>query len=157
MKILHVIPAVSPKYGGPSLALVPMCKALIEAGVDIQIASTDAEPCGRIPFELGIQTSYQGVPGIFFQKQGRGSFTYSLPLARWLTKNVSAFHVVHIHGVFSHVCLTAARACQRQGVPYLIRPLGHIESWSLAQKPLSVRPQLSITSAQAKRNCPNRR
>ncbi len=136
MKILHVIPAVSPKYGGPSLALVPMCKALIEAGVDIQIASTDAEPCGRIPFELGIQTSYQGVPGIFFQKQGRGSFTYSLPLARWLTKNVSAFHVVHIHGVFSHVCLTAARACQRQGVPYLIRPLGHIESWSLAQKPL---------------------
>ena len=136
MKILHVIPAVSPKYGGPSQALVPMCRALIAAGVDIQIASTDAEPGGRLPLELGRATSHNGVPGIFFRKQGKGSFTYSLPLARWLTKNVSAFHVVHIHGVFSHVCLSAARACQRQGVPYLIRPLGHIESWSLAQKPL---------------------
>src|SRR2546430_11500751 len=91
MKILHVIPAVSPKYGGPSQALVPMCRALIAAGVDIQIASTDAEPGGRLPLELGRATSHNGVPGIFFRKQGKGSCTYSLPLARWLTKNVSAF------------------------------------------------------------------
>jgi glycosyltransferase involved in cell wall biosynthesis len=139
MKVLHVIPAVSPKYGGPSEALVPMCKALLKRGIDVQIASTDAEPGGRISVELGTPTSYKGVPGIFFKKQGRGSFTYSLPLARWLSKNVSRFHVVHIHGVFSHVCLAAARGCQRQGVPYLLRPLGHIESWSLAQKPLRKR------------------
>ncbi len=136
MRVLHVIPAVSPKYGGPSEALVPMCQALLRRGIEVQIASTDAEPGGRIPFELGIETSHKGIPGIFFRKQGTGSFTYSLPLARWLAQNVSAFHAVHIHGVFSHVCLAAARACQRQGVPYLIRPLGHIESWSLAQKPL---------------------
>ena len=152
MKVLHVIPAVSPKYGGPSLALVPMCKALIAAGVDIQIASTDAEPGGRIPFELGIQTPYKGVPGIFFRKQGRGSFTYSLPFARWLAKNVSAFDVVHIHGVFSHVCLTAARVCQRQGAPYLVRPLGHIEPWSLAQKPLRKKLFLKTGGAGMLRN-----
>jgi glycosyltransferase involved in cell wall biosynthesis len=152
MKILHVIPAVSPKFGGPSHALVPMCKALMAAGVDVQIASTDAEPSGRLPLELGRATSYKGVPGIFFKKQGRGSFTYSLPLARWLTQNVSAFYVVHIHGVFSHVCLTAARACQRQGVPYLIRPLGHIESWSLAQKPLRKKLFLKTGGAGMLRN-----
>src|SRR2546430_3245120 len=38
--------------------------------------------------------------------------------------------------LFPYTTLFRSRACQRHGVPYLIRPLGHIESWSLAQKPL---------------------
>ncbi len=136
MKVLHVIPAVSPKYGGPSQALVPMCKALLARGVEVQIASTNAEPRGRMPFELETPTTYEGVPAIFFRLQGKGSFTFSSQIARWLNQNVSAFDVVHIHGVFSQACLAAAKSCQRHGVPYLVRPLGHIEPWSLAQKPL---------------------
>jgi glycosyltransferase involved in cell wall biosynthesis len=134
MKVLHVIPAVSPKYGGPSHALVPMCKALLARGVDVQIASTDAEPGGRLPLELETPTTYEGVPAIFFKTQG-GRFTYSPRIARWLNQNVSAFDVVHIHGVFSHACLSAARACQRLDIPYIIRPLGNLEQWSLSQKP----------------------
>src|SRR5205814_840266 len=49
-------------------------------------------------------------------------------------------------------CLAASRACQRQGVPYLIRPLGHIESWSLAQKPLRKKLFLKIGGASMLRN-----
>src|SRR5437016_1171802 len=152
MKILHLIDAVSPKYGGPSQALVPMCKALIAAGVDVRIASTDAEPGGRIPLKLEALTSYKLVPAIFFHTHGKGSFTFSLRLARWLDASVSAFDVVHIHGVFSHACLAAARACQRQGVPYLIRPLGHIEPWSLAQKPFRKTLFLNMGGASMLRN-----
>src|SRR2546427_1570843 len=84
MKVLHVIPAVSPKYGGPSHALVPMCKALMAAGVDVQIATTDAEPHGHLQVELGTQTEFQGVPAIFFRKEVSESFKYSPGLARWL-------------------------------------------------------------------------
>lgn len=136
MKVLHVIPAVSPKYGGPSQALLSLCQALQAKGVEVQIASTDGEPGGRMALELETPTTHEGVPAIFFRLQGRGSFTYSSRIAHWLEQNVSAFDVVYIHGVFSQACLAAAKACQRRGVPYLVRPLGHIEPWSLAQKPL---------------------
>ncbi len=136
MKVLHVIPAVSPKYGGPSQALVTLCQALQARGVEVQIVSTDGEPGGRMAVELETPTTHEGVPAIFFRLEGRGSFTYSSRIATWLEKNVSAFDVVYIHGVFSQACLAAARSCQRQGIPYLVRPLGHIEPWSLAQKPL---------------------
>lgn len=136
MKVLHVIPAVSPKYGGPSQAIVTLCQALQARGVEVQIASTDGEPGGRMAVELETPTTHEGVPAIFFRLQGRGSFTYSSRIAGWLEKNVSGFDVVYIHGVFSQACLAAAKSCQRQGIPYLVRPLGHIEPWSLAQKPL---------------------
>jgi len=136
MKVLHVIHAVSPKYGGPSQALAPMCKALLARGVDVQIASTDAEPGGRIPFELETPTMYKGVPAIFFREKGFGTFNYSAGLARWLDQNVAKFDLVHIHGVFSQACLAAAAACRKRRVPYIVRPLGHIEPWALAQKPV---------------------
>jgi glycosyltransferase involved in cell wall biosynthesis len=131
-----VIPAVSPKYGGPSHALVPMCRALIARGVDVQIASTDAEPGGHISLELQSQTSYEGVPAIFFRKNWSEAFKFSRTMANWLDRNVADFDVAHIHGVFSHACLSAARACQRARVPYLIRPLGNLDPWSLRQKPV---------------------
>jgi glycosyltransferase involved in cell wall biosynthesis len=135
LKVLHVIPAVSPKYGGPSHALVPMCRALMERGVHVQIASTDAKPGGHIPVELRSQTSYEGVPAIFFRKDWSEAFKYSRAMTKWLDHEVGEFDVVHIHGVFSHACLSAARACQRAQVPYLIRPLGNLDPWSLQQKP----------------------
>jgi len=134
MKVLHVIPAVSPEYGGPSHALVPMCTSLRARGVEVQIAGTDATPHGHLPFELGKPTEFQGVPAIFFRKEASESFKYSPGLARWLHKHVATFDVVHIHGFFSHACWSAATACTRVGVPYVIRPLGNLEQWSLSQK-----------------------
>ena len=85
MRVLHVIPAVSPKYGGPSEALVPMCKALSKRGVDVQIASTDAEPRGRIRVELATPTAYQDVPVIFFKRQWSEAFIGMSRVLTWFT------------------------------------------------------------------------
>src|SRR2546422_6184274 len=136
MKVLHVIPSVSPKYGGPSQALTAMCRALMARGVEVQIASTDAEPVGHLGVALELLTSYDGVPAIFFRKQLSEAFKYSRPMSRWLGQNVANFDLVHVHGVFSHACIAAARACQRQRVPYLLRPLGNLDPWGLRQKSL---------------------
>jgi len=46
---------------------------------------------------------------------------------------------VHIHAVFSHACLAAAQACRRHKVPYVVRPLGTLDPWSLRQKPFRKR------------------
>ena len=52
MKVLHVIPSVAPRYGGPSRAVVEMCRALRAGGVDTLIATTDAD--GKEPEHLQV-------------------------------------------------------------------------------------------------------
>jgi glycosyltransferase involved in cell wall biosynthesis len=152
MKVLHVIPAVSSKYGGPSNALLPMCRALRSHGVEAQIASTDAEPGGHIQVELNSPTTYEGVPAIFFRKQWSEAFKYSSAMARWLGRSVADFDLVHIHGVFSHAALSASRSCRKHGVPYLIRPLGHLERWALDQKPTRKKMFLKLGGMSMLRN-----
>jgi hypothetical protein len=53
MRVLYVILAVAPRYGGPSQAIVEMCRALREQGIEPLIATTDADGTGRLPVELG--------------------------------------------------------------------------------------------------------
>jgi glycosyltransferase involved in cell wall biosynthesis len=134
MRILHVTPAVAPRYGGPSRAIFEMCRALQERGIEPLIASTDADGARRLPVELGHPLVYKRVPAVFFSRQWSEAFKYSHPLARWVDEHVQGFDVVHIHAVFSHACLAAAKACHRHKVPYVVRPLGTLDPWSLRQK-----------------------
>ena len=136
MKILHVIPSISAKAGGPSRAILPMCRTLRERGADVLLATTnDGFPTqngnARTPGQI---TDYLGQPAIFFSKQIGNSFKYSRPFTEWLNSNVADFDLVHIHAVFNHSCIAAARACRLQGVPYVIRPLGTLDPWSMKQK-----------------------
>ena len=135
MRVLHVIPSVSERSGGPGQAIIPMCRALQEQGTEVMIASTNA---GLTDDQISIGTAakYKGVPAIFFPAHLGDSFKYSKPLAVWLNANVKDFDIVHIHAVFNHACLAAARACRNHLVPYVVRPLGTLDPWSMKQKPL---------------------
>jgi glycosyltransferase involved in cell wall biosynthesis len=82
---------------------------------------------------------YNGVPTIFFSRQWNEALKYSHPLAAWLDVAVTDFDLVHIHAVFSHASIAAARACLRGSVPYIVRPLGSLDPWSLGQKRLRKR------------------
>jgi glycosyltransferase involved in cell wall biosynthesis len=135
MKVLHVIPAVASRYGGPSTAVLQMCRALAAAGTSVEIATTDADGPGRLNARLGEATEIDGVPARVFARQWSEAFKYSRPLAAWLDGHMSDYDVVHVHALLSHACVAAARACRRHGVPYIVRPLGTLDPWSLAQKP----------------------
>jgi glycosyltransferase involved in cell wall biosynthesis len=139
LKILHVIPSVAPRYGGPSQAVVEMCRALGGLGIEVMIATTDADGPTRLPVSSGSMTLYAGVPTIFFHRQWSEAFKYSHGLATWLRQHVREFDVVHIHAVFSHASLSAAGACRQAGVPYIVRPLGTLDPWSVGQKALRKR------------------
>jgi glycosyltransferase involved in cell wall biosynthesis len=134
MRVLHVIPGIAARYGGPSQAVVGMGRALEHRHVGVLIATTDADGPGRLPVRLGEPVDWQGVPAIFFQRQWSEAWKYSRPLARWLDAHVAEFNLVHIHAVFSHACVAAAAACRRRSVPYIVRPLGTLDPWSLHQK-----------------------
>lgn len=133
MRVLHVIPSVSERSGGPGLAIVPMCRALQEQGTEVLVAATDKGLNGeQIP--MGTPVKYKGIHAIFFRAQLGNSFKYSRPLTVWLNANVRDFALVHIHAVFNHASIAAARACRNQGVPYIVRPLGTLDPWSMKQK-----------------------
>jgi glycosyltransferase involved in cell wall biosynthesis len=94
-----------------------------------------------LPAEItqGEVLDHKGVPAIFFQAQLGESFKYSRPLSSWLRSNIQNFSVAHIHAVFNHSSVAAAHACQKSGVPYVIRPLGTLDPWSMTQKSLRKR------------------
>jgi glycosyltransferase involved in cell wall biosynthesis len=75
-----------------------------------------------------------GVPVHIFAAQLGDSFKYSRPFTSWLKAEIANFDVVHIHAVFNHSSIAAARACARKHVPYIVRPLGTLDPWSMKQK-----------------------
>jgi glycosyltransferase involved in cell wall biosynthesis len=134
MRILHVIPSVAERSGGPATAIVPMCRALMQQGIEVLLLSTT----DGLPEKLDV-AEYKGVPAIFFPPQLGASFKYSRPLATWLSSNIRNFDLAHIHAVFNHSSVAASAACRRAGVPYIIRPLGTLDPWSMTQKSLRKR------------------
>ena len=139
MNVLHVIPAIAPRYGGPSDAVISLAKGLTRKGVNVVIATTDADGSGRLSVPMSGLTEQFGVSVRFFPRQFSEAFKYSGPLARWLHDHVNDFDVVHIHAVFSHSSVAAYKACISKGVPYLIRPLGTLDPATLAHKSLRKR------------------
>src|ERR1700735_3472259 len=123
MKILHVIPAVAPCYGGPSQAVIEMCLALQRADLDVELSTTDADGNGRLAVELDKPSLYHGVRTHFFRRDRSEAFKFSRSLQRWLDESVARYDIVHIHAVFSHATYAAAQACRRHQVPYIVRPL----------------------------------
>src|SRR5688500_8519365 len=115
------------------MAIVPMCRALQAQGIEVVLVATDAglrdaKRSRDVPSARAID--YEGVPAIFFPSQLGESFKYSRPLSLWLSKNVHRFDLAHIHAVFNHASVAAARECRKARVPYVVRPLGTLEPWS---------------------------
>ena len=124
-----------------------MCRALQAQGIEVVLVATDAgmrEANGVRVAESARAVDYEGVPAIFFPSQLGASFKYSRPLSVWLTANVHRFDVAHIHAVFNHASMAAARKCRKARVPYVVRPLGTLDPWSMKQKPLRKRVFWSI-------------
>ncbi len=133
MRVLHVIPSLAERSGGPAAAIVPLCRALQKQGIEVEIVTTNE---GRAEIKAACLLADADVPVRFFPVQLGASYKYSRPLARWLGQNVKEFELVHVHAVFNHASVAAARACRRSAVPYVVRPLGTLDPWSMKQKPV---------------------
>jgi glycosyltransferase involved in cell wall biosynthesis len=144
VKVLHVIPAVAARYGGPSEAALRTVRALEAAGVPSLLATTDADGRGRLPVRIGVEVEHEGARTLFFQRLPGESLKPSPKLAAWVRAHVRGYDVVHVHSVFSHPSLAAGAAARAAGVPYVVRPLGQLDRWSLGQHGLRKRLFLTV-------------
>lgn len=138
IRVLHIIPSVAPCRGGPSKAVVEMVAALNQTGVDAEIATTN-DNCDEL---LDVPTSskhpYQGAPTWFFPRwspplKALREFQYSAEFKHWLDQQIQDYDVLHIHAIFSYTCSYAMWLARKRDIPYVIRPIGQLETWAMRQ------------------------
>jgi glycosyltransferase involved in cell wall biosynthesis len=133
MRVLQVIPSVSPVHGGPSRAIVDIERALTARGIEVTTVATNddgaertlAVPCG-IPVATSCATRWYFPRNTVF-------FKVSVGLGRWLRDNIAAFDVVHAHALFSFAPVAAAFLARRAAVPYVLRPLGVLAPYGMTR------------------------
>ncbi len=134
MKVLHVIPSLSPARGGPGIVLRSLAPALAARGVTVHVAATDDDgPDARLRVPYGVALPEGGVSIFYFPRETR-FYSFSRPLSRWLAQHVHDYDLVHVHALFSYPSVVAARQARRQSVPYMIRPLGTLSAWGLKSR-----------------------
>lgn len=145
MKILHVIPSVSPVHGGPSRAIVDIEQALAARGIEVTTVTTNDDGDARtLPVQCGKPVATPFATRWYFPRT-TVPFKFSIGLGQWLRKNVNAFDVVHAHALFSFAPIAAAFIARKAGVPYVVRPLGVLARYGMTQHhPMLKRVSLAL-------------
>lgn len=133
LRVLQVIASVSNLHGGPSAVVRQLSAGLAVAGLDVDVASTDASGKGRQPAPFDAPLTESGVRYFYFPRQ-LATYTVSWPLSSWLWRHASDYDVIHIHGLFSYPNTTAAWIARHRRIPYVIRPLGVLNAWGMVNR-----------------------
>jgi glycosyltransferase involved in cell wall biosynthesis len=142
MKVLHVISSVSPFRGGPSRAIADMERALAARGIQVTtITTNDDGGAHKLTVACGEPITTPYATRWYFPRE-LDFYNVSIGLGRWLTKNIEAFDVVHVHALFSFAPTVAAFLARRRRVPYILRPLGVLARYGITQR----RPHLKKLS-----------
>ncbi len=140
MKVLHVIPSVSPSLGGPTEVVLNLVKALRESGVDTEIATTNDNGSEQLVLDVPLnqRVEFQQVPVYFLPRYSHRmkEFIFSEALTRWLWQHIKDYDLLDIHYLFSYGSSCAGTIARWQGIPYTVRTMGQLEPWALAQSRL---------------------
>ena len=141
MKVLHVIPSIAPCRGGPSAAILAMTRALKALGVHADIVTTNDNGPALLPVATGAMMDYEGCRVCFLPRWSPAigalrEFQYAADLTAWLRGALPSYDGLHVHAVFSYLSTRAMMVSRSARVPYINRPLGQLDAWSLQQKAL---------------------
>ncbi len=138
MKILHVIPSVSPTLGGPSEVIFNLVKALRDHKIEAEIATTNHNGFELLDVPLNQRVEYNQVPIWFFSRFSppMKEFIFSATIAPWLWQNIRNYNILHLHYLFSYAPTSAGAIARYHKVPYIVRTLGQLSPWALTQSHL---------------------
>lgn len=141
MKILHVIPSLSAKLGGPPQVAMNLVWALRQSGVDAEIVTTNHDGATELDVPLNQRVDYTfredsaSIPIWFlpFQRPALKEFIFSPALSRWLWQHIPNYDVLDNHYLFCYAPTCAAAIARWYGVPYTVRTMGQLAPWALTQ------------------------
>lgn len=130
IRVLHVIQAISKKFGGVQTVLLDLAKAQAEQGLDVEIATTNiATPKGDVldvPISRPVERG--GIIIHHFPVQ-LSAILFSHQFRNYLKRNITKFDIIHIHGLYRFPPTYAAHIAWKQGVPYIIMPHGSLDPY----------------------------
>jgi len=150
MKVLHVIPSISPLRGGPSKAVIEMVRAVRSEGIDACILTTQDNGVYRNPdLPTGKWILYEDVPILLHscidsRIRALREYLISPALTQWLIKNIDQYDLIHFHAVFSFPSTVGMAIARLRRVPYIIRTIGQLSPWSLNQGSLRKKFMIGI-------------
>ena len=137
MRVLHVLPSIAPSYGGPSAALIGLSQALSVRNVYSETVTTDLGYEATPDLVYGRLVEFKGINVRYFPRRLSSFFPRDFALAprlsKWLKNHIRDYDIVNVHGLFSYPNTAAARIAFSAGVPYVIRPCGMLDPWSMNQ------------------------
>lgn len=142
MKLLHVTPYIHSAYGGPGVAVRSMAESILQEGVEVHVAVTNAGGQHDMPWSDGTVRDEEGVVFHYFQRHFPRGWFRAPGLVAWLQAQVSSFDVLHLHVPFTAPFRVAALAAKASEKPYVVTPHGVLDPWSLGQKAWKKRPYL---------------
>lgn len=122
-RILHVLPSLDQRYGGPLRLVLDLSARSVPLGLDSHVVGLGDPSVHDNPLPPDrIHSLPAGSP--------RG-YSYSPALEPWLRSALPAFDGVVIHGAWLYPGWITARICQDTGVPYACFPHGMLEPWAV--------------------------
>ncbi len=136
MRILHVTPSYYPaiQFGGPIQSVHLLNTALQQAGVNVDVFTTNAGLEKEAAFQSSDWQELDGLKIRYFRYHGYVHFTFSPKLGWALLKAIKHYELVHITAVWNFPVWVAAVICKWHKKPYVISPRGTIYPETVALK-----------------------
>jgi glycosyltransferase involved in cell wall biosynthesis len=123
MKVLHVIPYLSPKFGGTVHSVALLSRELAGRGHRVSIATSDHE----YDQDYARALERDSVEVVSFPVAARfGLFVYTPSMTAWLDRNIGNYDVVHLHEFRSYQNAVVTRAASKHGIPVVLQAHGSV-------------------------------
>jgi len=132
MHVTHIIPRIDPAYGGPATALIGLATAQVRAGIDVRVIACWFDQ----PPTTNEQTLRDTGVDLHMVGPTHGKFHRHPDIQRVIASQLPTTQIVHIHGLWEEVQHQASRHARKLGKPYIFRPCGMLDPWSLKQSAL---------------------
>lgn len=130
MKVLHAIATLDQAAGGPVNALRGLVLAQARAGLDVEVIAGLCPPSSPLFAEL----SQAGITVNRAIRQSSSAPVDILTCANTLSRSIRSADILHTHGMWSLLPTVAGELARRHAVPYIVRPCGMLDAWSLRQR-----------------------
>lgn len=107
-------------------------RCLRARGIEVTTVTTDDDGPGRRLDRPPTRTPHDTTR--VYLPRTLHAYHYCVGFAGWLSAHASQFDLLHIHGAFSHVPMTAARIARQLGLPYIVRPCGILSGYGMGRR-----------------------
>lgn len=127
VKLLHILPSLDPKAGGPLEGVRQRGVRLVELGHSVEVITLD-DPQEPYLADFPLPVHALG--------PSRGGYRYNAKLVPWLAARARNYDAIIVNGLWQYNGFGTWRALRKAGVPYYVFTHGMLDPWFKRTYPL---------------------